>query len=252
MELREPRMKVPERTYFQDMITLLHPRMLLVLVCLVVIGHFLSEGTIKWDIFAYSMGGTVFTILAAYRFNEYHDGTSSKRIPRRHHITTGIVLLFFTFQCGVLLMVRVGFWVIIPAFVACLIVVLYNLDVHPLIHNRIVYGFIWGMVPVVYSNMLQTGDVISRPEVWVFGSVAGVMAVHILWSWGPMTCGRFEICRRADGYPDLTRLCHSPSIACRDRLRMPKELHNHSKRMVLLYDILVFLMTIFVVVDHLF
>jgi hypothetical protein len=94
--------------------------------------------------------------------------------------------------------------------------------------------------------MTQALNLVPTIPTLFFSAWAGVVAVYTLWLWGPTTCGRMAVCRRAGGKP-IGRLCHSPVLRCKDRVVMPKEVNKHQSTLINLNVISVALLTAAVV-----
>jgi len=231
MKLREPRTTVRSRGYLADTIALCHPQMLFIIACILTIGHLLSIEPFNIVRYGLATGGVILGVLGAYRINELHDQTTATSIPRGHHKALAGVFIAMAIICAIILTIWYTWWIMVLAIIGVSLIVLYNMDVHPLIHNPVVYALTWGSLPLVFSEMTQSLILIPRPEVVIFGGWAGFIAVYTLWLWGPTTCGRMAVCSRAKGKP-IKRKCHSPVLRCKDRLVMPKEIHNHQKVLI--------------------
>ena len=246
MTFRTPRADVPKRTYLQETLLLCHPKMLLIIVCLTTIGHFLSPA--PFDLTRYILGllGVIFGVLGAYRFNEDADRTTAPSIPPSHNRGIGLTFLIIATIIAVYLSEQYERWILFLAATAVIFLVVYNaLPKHPL-HNKAVYAFIWGFVPLVFSEMLQS---LTWPTATalLFGSWAMIIAVSTLYLWGPTTCGRLGSCSKAKGRP-IKHKCHSPVLQCRDRVVMPKVVNDHMKVLIALNDAQVIVLTMAVVV----
>lgn len=233
MELRKPRKTVKRRGYWADFKTLTHPKMLLVIVAIASVGHFIAPGSFDWRVYFWTTIGLVFMVLINYRVNEMHDKTSAPSTSKDDHIVWIILFSVVVFTSMMIVSVLQGYWVLLLVLVGIAISVVYNLDLHPLLHSKPVYGLIWGGLPLLFSQMTQAGNPLPTLSGLIFTAWASVLAVLTLWLWGPMTCGRMEVCARAEGQP-TERLCHSPVLRCVDRLHMPKEVHNHMKVLITL------------------
>ncbi|KKN14141.1 hypothetical protein LCGC14_0999140 [marine sediment metagenome] len=231
MKLRTIRTEVKERGEWADRLALCHPKMLLIILLITTIGHLLAPGKPTWGVYLFGILGMTFLALGSYRLNEIHDRTTAPSLNTNDHIISAIYFFGFALACASYLAYVQGWWIWIMVIVGGGLTALYNLDVHPLIHNRPVYGMIWGGMPLIFSAMTQAGSPIPTPATLVLGAWASVVAVYSLWLWGPTTCGRMAICTRANGEPS-DRLCHSPVLKCMDRLVMPGEVHNHMKVLI--------------------
>jgi len=241
MKFRTPRLDIPRSTYLQDTLKLFHPKMLIIIMCLTSIGHFLSPNPFNMERYILGILGVLFGVLAAYRFNEEADLTTAPSIPGTHHRATALILLIMAVSIGVYLSDKYAGWIILLAAVAVIILVVYNgLPRHP-IHNKGVYAFIWGFVPLVFSEMLQSLTWPTATTLF-FGSWAMVVAVSTLYLWGPVTCGRAGSCTKAKGKPN-NHLCHSPFISCKGRVTIPKEIDKHMKHSINLNLISIILIT---------
>jgi hypothetical protein len=210
---------------------------------MVTIGHVIAPGDWQWKIYFVVMLGVAFIVLASYRINELHDRTTATCIPRRDHKLIAIILFADAIACSMYLACEQGWWVLLLAAIGGTVTVAYNLNV---VHNKAVYGFIWGGGPLVFSAMTQAGNPAVEIPYLFMGAWACVVAVYTLWLWGPTTCGRVMVCARAKG-EIADRLCHSPTLRCKDRLVMPKEVHEHMKVLVDLNVIAMLILTIAIV-----
>ncbi len=242
MKFRTPRLEVKEESYLRETIKLCHPKMLFIIVCLTSIGHLLSPNPLNVERYLLGVAGVILGVLAAYRYNELADSTTASVIPRSHHKWAAPILLILAGSIAVFLSSKYGNWILLLAFVAIAFLVLYNLLEIPAIHNRAVYAFVWGYVPLVFSGMLQSLDPVPTPTMFIFGIWACFIAVSTLWHWGPTTCGRLQTCSKARGKPNNHR-CHSPTLKCKDRVIMPREINNHMKVLIGLNDIQIFIIT---------
>ncbi len=231
MELRVIRTEVKERGKWADTIALFHPKMLLIILLITAIGHFLAPGSMDMRAFIFGMIGVTAMVLINYRVNEMHDKTTAPSLTKDDHIIAILLFSVVGFACAAVLAHFQGWWVWLLLLFGGVLTVVYNMDVHPYIHNRPVYGFIWGGMPLLFSGMTQAANPLPTIPMLAMAAWASVLAVHTLWLWGPTTCGRMAVCARAKGEP-TDRLCHSPVLKCRDRLVMPKEVHNHMKVLI--------------------
>jgi len=246
MKLRQPRTKVEKRGYLADTIALCHPKMFFVIFCVLTIGHFMAPGRVDLGRWALTTFGVLIAVLSAYRLNELHDRTTATSIPRSHHKALAGLFIAIAVTIAIILALFYVWWILILALIGTGLIVLYNLDVHPLLHNKPVYALTWGTLPLVFSEMAQSGNLIPTIPTLLMGIWAGLLAVYTLWLWGPMTCGRMSVCSRAKGKP-IKRLCHSPVLRCRDRVVMPREVHEHMKALIDLNIFSVMLITLTIV-----
>lgn len=226
MELRTSRTEVKHRGYWADTFALCHPKMLFVIGCLLTIGHALSPTPIDVPIYLLAVVGVVLATLGAYRINELEDRTTSTAIPRSHHKVLAVVFIVSALLCTTILAMFYIWWIVVLALIGVGLIVLYNLDVHPIIHNKFVYAMTWGSLPLCFSEMTQARNLVPTVPTLFFSAWAGVVAIYTLFLWGNTTCGRLAVCQRAGGKP-IDRLCHSPVLRCRDRVVMPKEVTEH-------------------------
>lgn len=247
MELRIPRTEVKHRGYWADTLALCHPKMLLVIGCLLTMGHALSPTPIDPTVYLLAVGGVILATLGAYRINELEDGTTSTAIPRAHHKALALMFISLALLCATVLALLYIWWILILASIGAGLILIYNLDVHPLIHNRFVYALTWGSLPLCFSEMAQALDPVPTASALLFSAWAGVVAVYTLQLWGATTCGRMAVCRRAGGKP-IDRFCHSSVLRCRDRVVIPKEITKHQTILINLNVFSVVLLTAAVVV----
>ena len=245
MKFREPRVDVPKRTYWQETVLLCHPKMLLIIMCLTTMGHFLSPTPFDITRYVLGMAGVCVGILGVYRYNEIKDKTTAPGISSSHNFKVGTMFILVATLIGCYLMWEYGMWLALLVFSALIIMIAYNISSHPWIHNKAIYGYIWGFVPLVYSEILASLRFPTGPTL-VFGAWAMLMASLTLYLWGPTTCGRLGSCSKAKGRP-IKHKCHSPVLRCRDRVIMPKEINDHMKVLIGLNDAQVIVLTIAVV-----
>jgi uncharacterized protein with PQ loop repeat len=200
MSFRTPRTDVPKRTYWQETVLLCHPKMLLIIACLTTIGHFLSPAPINYERYILGLAGVCAGVLGCYRYNEATDRTTAPGISRAHNFKVGTVFILIAILIGFYLWSTYGIWIMTLVFSAVALMTLYNMSSHPWIHNRAIYGYIWGFVPLCYSEILQS---LTWPTATtlLFGSWAMIIAVSTLYLWGPTTCGRLGSCSKAKGRP---------------------------------------------------
>jgi hypothetical protein len=246
MELRKPRTEIKLRGYWADTLALCHPKMLLIIASILTIGHALSPNPIDVPRYLLAVGGVILATLAAYRVNELEDGTTSTAVPRAHHKVLAVIFMASALVCAGILVVLYAWWIAILAAIGVGLIILYNLDVHPLIHNKWVYALTWGALPLCFSEMTQALSPVLTVPTLLLSAWAGVVAIYTLWLWGPRTCGRLAVCRRAGGKP-IDRLCHSPVLRCRDRVVVPREVDEHQKVLINLNVISVVLLTVAVI-----
>jgi heme O synthase-like polyprenyltransferase len=237
MELRLPRTKIEPRGYWADTLALCHPKMLFVIACLLTIGHALSPYPINIPRYVLAVGGVVLVTLAAYRVNELEDGTTSISIPRSHHKALAAVFMASALICAAVMSLLYAWWIFMLALIGVGLIVLYNLDVHPYIHNRVVYALTWGFLPLLFSEFTQSLSLVPTAPVLLLSTWAGVVSVYTLWLWGPTTCGRMPVDRK----------CHSPVLRCRDRVAMPREVHEHQRVLINLNILSVLMVTAFII-----
>jgi len=242
MKFRTPRLEVKEESYLRETIKLCHPKMLFIIVCLTSIGHLLSPNPLNIERYLLGTAGVILGVLAAYRINEIADKTSSKNITTYEHRLIGGLFMAGAVFIGSYLAGTYAMWIYYLAMIAVVMLIIYNLLSTPWIHNRIFYSIIWGFVPLVFSGMLQSLNPIPTPSMVIFGIWACFISVSTLWHWGPTTCGRLETCSKAKGKPN-NHLCHSPTLRCKDRVIMPREINNHMKVLIGLNDIQIFIIT---------
>lgn len=231
MKLRVIRTEVKKRGEWADRWALCHPKMLLIILLITTIGHLLAPGKPTFVIYLFGILGMTFMVLGSYRINEIHDRTTAPSLDTADHVVSAIFFFILALACAAALAWNQGWWIWILVVIGGALTTLYNLDVHPTIHNRPVYGVIWGGFPLIFSEMTQAGVPVPTLSAIALGAWASVVAVHSLWLWGPTTCGRMAVCTRANGEP-TDRPCHSPALKCRDRLVMPGEIHNHMKALI--------------------
>lgn len=250
MELREIRTNVPNRTYWQDFFTLIHWKMWLTVFSLMSIGHFLAPGPFEWQLYVFGNLGVLIALLGAYRVNELHDSTSSTAIPRAHHKACAVLFIAGGLSIGVVVAWMYAWWVVVLLAIGGVGMVVYNLDLHPVLHNKVYYGLIWGGLPLMFSEMLQSLNPVPTVSGVVGCMWGSVLAVLVLWTWGAMTCGRYAVCGRCAGdggeRRPSPRKCHSPVLTCTDRLTMPGEVAMHSRVLVNLTVLSIFVLMIMI------
>ena len=245
MMLRKPRTDVPKHTYWQETVLLCHPKMLLIIACLTTIGHFLSPAPFSIERYILGLAGVIFGVLGAYRLNEMKDRTTAPGISPGHNLTVGTIFILMAMLIGFYLAYAYGMWIVPLALSAAYIMIWYNVDENPWVHNKATYGYIWGFVPLVYSEVVQSLQFPTGPTL-IFGAWAMIMASLTLYLWGPTTCGRLGSCSKAKGRP-IKHKCHSPILQCRDRVVMPKVVNDHMKVLIGLNDAQIIVLTMAVV-----
>jgi hypothetical protein len=190
--------------------------------------------------------GICLGVCGAYRYNETADVTTAPGIPRSHHIWIGTTFLTVAMGIAVYLADKYEIWILLLAFTAAALLIIYNVSSHQYIHNKAVYAFTWGFIPLVFSGCLQS---LTWPTatMLLFGSWAMIIAILTLYLWGPTTCGRLGSCSKAKGRP-IKHRCHSPVLQCCDRVEMPKVVNDHMKYLIGLNDAQIVVLTIAVVV----
>jgi heme O synthase-like polyprenyltransferase len=254
MHLRKPRLKIKSRGYWADTLALCHPKMLVIIFFILTLGHFLSPSPVDLARYGLATGGVLIAVLGAYRFNELNDRTSATSIPRMHQKALAIVFTGIAMVCAIILAWLYVWWILALAIIGVGLIVLYNLDVSPIIHNRPVYALTWGALPLIFSEMTQSLNLMPTPASILFGGWAGFVAIYTLWLWGPTTCGRMSVCSRIvkskyGGFVPCTlrRNCHSPVLKCEDRVAMPREVNDHQKVLINLNITSIFFITFSVV-----
>lgn len=242
MKLRSPMLQTPESSYFKDTIKLLHPKMLFIIMCLITIGTF-TASEVDLKRYLLELLGVFFAVgLCAYRLNEIRDRNVSKLIPLRHHAFIAIAGLILGIYVGSYLAHIYGRVPLILMIITAILMILYNLSHNKIIHNFIVYGLLWGYIPVVYSHVLQTLNYPTGTAI-LFGLFGSFVAIQSLWMWGLRTCSKYEICRNI-GRTE----CHSPILSCDDRLIIPGEVSWHMGSLINIQIMVIFMLTLGVVI----
>jgi 4-hydroxybenzoate polyprenyltransferase len=226
MKLRQPRTPSKE-PYWSEAAKLTHPWMASTVLLILSVGHFLSPYPLDLERYGLGLLGVLLALLGVYRINEIMDFKRGS-IPRGHHMAIGMTLLAIGISIGVYLSWRYAWWVLVLLIVGALGMVLYNVLRSPIIHNRVFYGFIWGGFPFCASYCLQTLSPIPPLHVIAWGAFFSILAVEVLWSWGPVGCRHQKVCKRARP----GKVCHSPNMTCADRENIPKPIRVHARTMI--------------------
>jgi hypothetical protein len=129
---------------------------------------------------------------------------------------------------GVYLSIKYAWWVVVLLAIGAGGMVAYNVLRTPVIHNKVFYAFIWGGFPFYASYSLQTLNPVPPVGIVAWAVFFSVVAVEVLWTWGPVGCRHQAECRRAT--PD--KVCHSPVMTCADRADIPAAVRKHTQLMV--------------------
>lgn len=116
----------------------------------------------------------------------------------------------------------------------------YNVLRTPIIHNRIFYAWLWGFFPFYGSYSLETLNPVPPVGIVAWGLFFAVVAVEVLWTWGPIGCRHQAECKRAT--PD--KVCHSPVMTCKDRADIPAAVRKHTQMMVTMKAVVIVLLMI--------
>jgi len=231
-----------QKTYWQEALILCHPKMLLSVMCILSIGHFLSPYPLNVERYVLGLLGVALALLGIYRYNEisdFHRGV----IPKRHHIIIGGILLISGILIGIYLSFRFAWWIIFYLTFGAVGMIVYNVARSKVIHNRVFYGIIWGGFPFAASYCLQSLDAVPPIMIVAWAAFFSVLAVEILWSWGAMGCRHQNVCKRVkDG--DYGRVCHSYSLKCDERRNIPKGIRLHTKTILNIKVVAVFLLAV--------
>jgi len=211
----------------QEAWRLLHPKMALSVASILLAGHFLSPYPLNVERCVVGVVGVIVALTGSYRLNEAMDfvrGSTS----RKYHIWMGSVLVALGSLMGIYLSIRYVWWILILLVVGAGGMLAYNLLRTPMVHNRVTYSVVWGAAPFLCSYFLQTLNPIPPLYIIAWAVFFSLVAVEILWTWGPAGCRYQAECTRAR--PD--KVCHSPVMTCFDRLNVPKAIRQHTKAMV--------------------
>lgn len=239
MELRTPRTEVKLRGYWADTLALCHPKMLIVVACILSVGHLLSPRPLDPTRYALGLIGVLLALQGIYRYNELTDFRRGA-IPRNHHVVIGTTLLLAGILIGVYLSVRYAWWIAMLLVVGAGGMLAYNLLRTRMIHNRVVYSAIWGGFPLYASYSLQTLNPVPPVGVVAWAVFFSVVSVEVLWTWGPVGCRYQGVCKRVR--PD--KICHSPNMTCKDREDIPKSVRVHTRLMLSMKAVSMVMLTI--------
>jgi len=218
---------------------LTHPKMALIVACILSIGHFLSPDPLNLERYGLGVLGVIVALVGVYRFNEVSDFKRGST-PWRYHVTIGCILIVLGVTMGVYLSIKYAWWVVVLLAIGAGGMVAYNVLRSPIIHNRVFYAFIWGGFPFYGSYALQTLNPVPTPGIVAWAVFFSVVAVEVLWTWGPVGCRHQAECKRAT--PD--KVCHSPVMTCKDRMDIPASVRKHTQLMVTMKAVVIVLLMI--------
>jgi len=225
-------------SYTSEAWKLTHPKMALIVACILSIGHFLSPDPLNLERYVVGVFGVIIALLGAYRLNEAAD--FKRGSPRTYHIAIGCTLLALGAAMGVYLSIRYAWWIAVLLAIGVAGMVSYNVLRTPIIHNRIFYAALWGLLPFYGSFSLQTLNPVPPVGIVAWGLFFAVVAVEVLWTWGPIGCRHQAECKRAT--PD--KVCHSPVMTCKDRMDIPASVRKHTQMMVTMKAVVIVLLMI--------
>lgn len=238
MNLRTPRLTVPNRTYAGEFVAFLHPLMFAPILAFMLWGTVLAPEPDLVKALLEFVGVGAGVLLGAYKINALADGGYAV-IPDAHMQGYAVMGVGIYLACGL-----IAWWLYGPLVLALLLaggfgIVIYNATHNRLIHNSATYGLVWGAFPVVLTYMYQVEAWPTLPIV-ALGLAAGVFGRMYTWNHGLRTCGIYSVCRRdckgqalgGPGDPEVVDYggpCHSNAVTCGQRLQMPAEVNAHAK-----------------------